>query len=172
MKTSDAWAIYETITAGIHFPGGLGDGWGAVSWGARGGDWANELLGRIILLVGNSPIEYVSGYVDDDNERLHGDIVVLTASSVIRAPFSAERVQGMAIMAVDAQVTAASRSTIIGVDVLSAAEWRGDPEAEWPRHLRAIVRTSDGGSFPLPLVVSHAYPEQSTAAILSKLIQL
>jgi hypothetical protein len=164
MKTRDARAIGEAITAGIHFPGGFGGGWDDVTWGSDDARWPSDLLGRIVLLVGDQPIEYVSGYVDND-ERIHGDVVVLTTVSIIRATFSLNDGQ------LDATVRATNRSSISHVEVLSAASMTNDDAAEWPAWVSAVVTTVDGSVFPLPLVKRRQSATQtSTGAIISKLL--
>jgi len=171
MKTHEAQAIAERITAGVHFPGGAGGGWGTVAGPEAGDVWYSDLLSRITILVGTERVEYASGYVDTDG-GLHGEIVVLTGSTIIRADFSTSRRPG-APLALEATVVATSRATIASVSVSSVTPIAtGNDNEDWPRQVSAVVSTDDGRTFRLPLIKREAsFPETDTAAIISSLLR-
>lgn len=170
MKTHEARAIADRVTAGIHFPGGSGGGWESVAGPEAGEVWHSDLLSRVAILVGTERVEYASGYVDTDG-GLHGEIVVLTGSTIIRADFSTSRRPG-APLALEATVVATSRSTINSVSVSSVTPIGGDSDEDWPRQVSAVVTTDDGRTFRLPLIKREAsFPETDTAAIISSLLR-
>jgi hypothetical protein len=171
MKTHEARAIADRITAGIHFPGGAGGGWHAVAAEAAGTRWYSDLLSRIAILVGTERVEYASGYVDTDG-GVHGEIVVLTGSTIIRADFSTVRTPASALLSLDATVAATSRSTIASVSVTSVTAIGDEADEDWPRQVGAVVTTDDGRTFRLPLIKREAsFPETDTAAIISSLLR-
>jgi hypothetical protein len=165
MKTSEARGIGDKITAGVHFPGGAGVDWGQLSGGTG---WSSDLLARLSILVGTEAIEYVSGYVDE-HDRIHGELVVLTRSRIVRAEFSASGSPGR--FALDAHVFAVSRSTIARVALESVTPWGADSDEDWPHAVSAVVTTLDDKTFRLPLVSGRASLRQTaTAELISTLM--
>jgi hypothetical protein len=170
MKTRDARAISERITAGVHFPGGPGGGWADLSNDAQDSTWAPELLARMTIIVGVESIEYVSGYVEDDGE-ISGEIVILTSTRIIRTHFTARRLANQFRFGLQATVVATSRSMIESVTLESVSLWGEDADEEWPRAVSAVVATSDGKSFRLPVVKGRPYIAQTeTAKLISTLM--
>ena len=169
MKTSDAWAISNRITAGVHFPGGSGGGWGNLSDEAPDSRWASELLSRMTVMVGTEDIEYVSGYVQEE-ETVNGQIIILTATRIIRTDFSAVPAPNYR-RTLTATVLATRRSTIENVSLESVSPWSDDGDAEWPRAVSAVVTTADGNSFRLPLVNRRpSFHEPDTAELIARLM--
>jgi hypothetical protein len=169
MKTSDARAIGDRITAGIHFPGGRGGGWQNLSDDAPDSTWAPELLSRMAIMVGTEHIDYVSGYVQEI-ETVNGEIVILTETRIIRIDFSADP-QPDYRRTLHATITATRRSTIESVSLEAVSPWGDDPDAEWPRAVSAIVTTADGRTFRLPLIKRHpSFDEPDTAELIARLM--
>lgn len=126
-------------------------GWGSGDWtelltsDQYGSDWAKDLLGRIVALVGESPIVYGSGYFDEDGD-ISGSVTVFTNSSVIQSVFRAERGTGIHL-AEDTIVSARPRSDISSVSV-GRVDFRAAPE--WPRKPVATLTFNDGSILTLP----------------------
>jgi hypothetical protein len=169
MNSREAREIAARITAGLHFPGGSGRDWSSVSADPDDLQWSLELLSRITIMVGAEPIEYVSGYVEGG--KIHGDIVVLTRSAIVRATFTVSREYIRPTSVLDATVTATRRSSISSVSVTSVSPFGADDE-EWPRQVSAIVSTDDGKTFRLPLIKrTTTFEENDTATLISSLLR-
>jgi len=169
MKTRDAWAIGDRITAGVHFPGGHGSTWSNLSDDAPDSVWASELLSRMTIMVGTEHLEYVSGYVQEV-ETVSGEIVMLTTTRIIRVSFTADPAPDYR-RTLDATIVATRRSTIESVSLDSVSPWGDDGEAEWPRAVSAVVTTADGKTFRLPLVKRRpSFDEPDTADLLARLM--
>jgi hypothetical protein len=169
MKTSDAWAIGERITAGVHFPGGRGRGWQNLADDAPDSTWSAELLSRMTIMVGTEDIEYVSGYVQEI-ESVSGEVVILTPTRIIRADFTAEPAPDYR-RTLTATIVATRRSTIESVALEWVSPWSDDGDEEWPRAVSAVVTTADGKTFRLPLIKHRpTVDEPDTAELIARLM--
>jgi len=172
MKTSDAWELSKTITSGMHFGRGIGGGWSFYDSDRHDLRWSTDLLGRIILLIGNEDVVFNSGFVTEE-EHISGEIIVLTVSRIIRATFKVAPQEGgpRSGLKLVANVSAQRRSSIESVEVLSASLLDSDPNAEWPKRFSVRMTMKDETSILLPLTGPiRDFDEFRTAEVVSELL--
>lgn len=169
MKTSEARAIQEKVTSGIHFPGGINSNWSGLVWDEES-DWPSELMNRLTVLIGIETIEYASGYVRVADE-VSGGIVVFTSRRLIKALFSVPRDPEHGRLTLKAELEATSRSTVQRVSSKSASPLTADADADWPKRAVFEVTTEDGQSFNLPFIDSFpSFEDRHVAAFASSLL--
>jgi hypothetical protein len=149
MDAQAAAAAAARINASIHFADG--GSWDTVAWGADPG-WVDELMGRVVGLVGRADIEYVDGYVESASSEAgpRGEIIVFTERSIVRAPFSTTH-DGYRQLALQATVTAMPRSAVRSVELSVASPVTDSGVESWPGRAAGTVHFDDGTSVALPL---------------------
>jgi len=165
VKTDEAREIADTITQGLRFSGSKGD-WRDLSPQEADSDysWSDDLLGRIVVLVGEESIVHVSGFAERDS-NIYGEIVVFTVTRLIRASFTAARTQGRSRLGLEAKVAAIGRAGIVGVRVEQVSPLgAAGTEAEWPVWSVAQVRLDDGTEFSMPLRKNPEMTDESGSA--------
>jgi hypothetical protein len=112
-------------------------------------DWAQKLLARVTVLVGEQKVSYSSGAVETTNDGAAGDIVVFGANSIVRATFRANRGHDGNLV-LDAEVWAEPRSNLVKMKAKMTSPTDDTTSGEWPRRLEAVAVFSDGTELSLP----------------------
>jgi len=152
MTPETAAQIAQDITRRVHFD--YGDGWrGFDAYGET--EWSNTIQDLMVALIGERPIEYVSGHVGQDGDRLvTGEIIVFTAHTFVRATFTAGAGGsiGGAFRLQSKRVWSARRDTIKSVEALNISRTLyGEDVSAWPAWSSYRLTFDDGESVVLPV---------------------
>lgn len=167
MRIARVWEIWDQILRRIEVDGLLGGDLDHIDYQAWRG-WAREYAGLIVGTIGEEEIEYASGWIRDreGDVPVSGDLIVFTASRIIRAPFSAPESAG--VLALNASVSALRRSAVQRVELLSI-ESPHDGQDDWPRHAR--VRLDIGSEvICLPFIERVSFRDPDLGAFIPRLL--
>ena len=140
--------LWSQVSDRIDF-GPLGD-WEGVDFhtgrSGSGTQLANEVLGRIVVAIGDEEPEYIWGRLTPDDSRIDGRIVVFTADTVITADVTVALGGDNAI---EITATVRRRLDICAVDILQVSGRDWAERSPWPLRLDVRLRFVDGTVIPI-----------------------
>jgi len=165
MDSKTAVQVGQQITDRISFV--YGDGWGGLDPDSNT-KWSESLLDRIVVLVGEQAMEYVSGYVDVVDNGTEGAIAVFTATKIVSAKFSAQRESSSGgNFVLQAKVSARARTAIVRVEVKSVSGRQETASDIWPHRVTALIKFDDESELTLPI---HRQPAHHDDAELGRFL--